>query len=61
MFNPPYVTPTTLVDEIKINEVMIAQYQAKIVELTAAIATIQALNVQLNIQLKLSDPNLPTE
>jgi hypothetical protein len=61
MFNAPYITPTTLVDQIKINETMIAQYQAKLVELQNDIATIQALNVQLNIQLKLSDPNLPTE
>jgi len=60
-FNPPYTTPTTIVDQIKVNEVMIAQYTSKIAELTAAIAALIANNVALNIQLKISNPNLPTE
>lgn len=59
--NPPYVTPTTIVDEIRINEVMISQYTAKVAEINAAIAVLVAANVALNIQLKISSPNLPAE
>lgn len=59
--NPPYVTPTTIVDEIKINEVMITQYTAKVAELNVAIAVLVALNVALNQQLQISSPGLPLE
>ena len=59
--NPPQPSVITLVDQIKINEVMIIQYTSKIAELNAAIAAITAENVALNIQLKIANPNLPTE
>ena len=45
--NPPYVTPTTIVDEIKVNEVMINQYTVKVAEINAAIAVLVAENVLL--------------
>ena len=59
--NPPYVTPTTIVDEIKVNEVMINQYTVKVAEINAAIAVLVAENVLLNQQLQISSPGLPTE
>jgi hypothetical protein len=57
MFNAPYTTPTTIVDQIEIVDLMIVQYNNKIAELTAAVTVFTAQKAALNVQLKAAENN----